>query len=281
MTENVLFLASKLFAFLIRPENWIAIALVLTLLALLTRRVKTATSIIGVLLAGFLFLGLVPIADGWLQSLEARYPAEPVIEAPAVIVILGGAEASGPSLSWGTPNLNEAADRVVSGIRLAHRFPEIPILFTGGNNSITGDPSLDGSLGVVQTILTETGVDRERLILGDAARTTAEHPAEIRALLGVHDVSYGPMVLVTSAFHMPRALAVMCSSGFTNIIPYPTDFRTTRDMNPGFRLHWNPLGQVHTLRTVLHEWAGTAVYKATGQITDPLPSDCPQGQTAR
>lgn len=281
MTENLLFLASKLLAFFIRPENWIAIVLVLAFLALLTRRVKTATSLVAILLGAFFVLGVFPVADGWMEHLEGQYPAEPTIEAPKVIVILGGAEATGPSLAWGTPNLNDAADRVIAGVRLARRFPQAPILFTGGNNSITSDPSLDGGLGVIETLLTETGIAQERLMLGDTARTTAEHPSEVQMLLNTHDMEDdGLLVLVTSASHMPRAVAVMCSGGFTNIIPYPTDFRTTPGQDLSRQLGWDPLGQIQTIRTVMHEWLGTTVYKITGRIANPLPPGCPQGQNA-
>jgi uncharacterized SAM-binding protein YcdF (DUF218 family) len=66
------------------------------------------------------------------------------------------------------------------------------------------------------------GLSEDRLIVEGRSRTTAENAVFSRAI--APDLE-GPWILVTSAFHMPRALRTFCAAGWHNLVPYPTDYR--------------------------------------------------------
>ncbi|WP_414898638.1 YdcF family protein [Rhodovulum sp. YEN HP10] len=123
---------------------------------------------------------------------------------------------------------------------------------------------------VAAALLLRAGFDPSRSSLEDASRTTAEN-----ARLAVELVPDRPgnRVLVTSAFHMRRAVATFCAAGWRGILPYPVDFRTA----PGFRASPGLPENLGLLTLFLHEVLGLAVYRASGLAADPLPEGCLAG----
>jgi len=91
------------------------------------------------------------------------------------------------------------------------------------------------------------------------SRTTYENAVFTAALPGVD--KRRPWLLVTSAWHMPRALATFRAAGW-NVTPYPVDYRT------GTRTPWTEYSLVDSLRRwgiALHEWAGLLAYRLAGR----------------
>ena len=76
-------------------------------------------------------------------------------------------------------------------------------------------------------------------------------------------------ILVTSAFHMPRAMGVFQKAGF-NVIPWPSDYRTLRedDWRPTFQ----PLEEFSKLQAALHEYVGLAAYRLNGYSDTLFPT---------
>jgi uncharacterized SAM-binding protein YcdF (DUF218 family) len=100
----------------------------------------------------------------------------------------------------------------------------------------------------------EQGVDLARVTLEAGSRTTRENARQVAALLGAR--CQEPWLLVTSAWHMPRAVAEFESVG-CRVTPYPVDFRT------GASTAWSDYALARSLmqwQTALHEWLGLAVY---------------------
>jgi uncharacterized SAM-binding protein YcdF (DUF218 family) len=77
----------------------------------------------------------------------------------------------------------------------------------------------------------------------------------------------GDWLLVTSAFHMRRAVASFCAAGWKNIIPWPTDYRTG-----GFtdRIGWNFAFNLDDLNIGVREWIGLAAYSLTRKTSDAV-----------
>jgi len=91
------------------------------------------------------------------------------------------------------------------------------------------------------------------------SRTTYENAVFTAALPGVDRTR--PWLLVTSAWHMPRALATFRAAGW-NVTPYPVDYRT------GIRTPWTEYSLVDSprrWRIALHEWAGLLAYRLAGR----------------
>ena len=219
----------------------------------------------------FALVAVFPLGHLLLRPLEIRYPSAPDFIELTGIIVLGGSEDVERSHTWQMPLVNGAGDRVFKAAALAHQFPEIPILITGRNGAL--DPSERKQGNIVAELLVDLDVPRERLLIEEDSRNTFEN-ARLSIDL-IEELSEGTWVLVTSAFHMPRAMATFCSAGWTNLVAWPTDYRTSY-----FRagVGWDPAQHITDLNLGLKEWIGITAYRLTGRLQNP-DADCAQSPT--
>lgn len=264
--DTVFFLASKAFWIGIQPGSWIVLLLIMAIRALRGGRQKLGMTCLWSCLALVLIVGTVPIGEMLLRPIVGRFQAKPRLEWPAGIIVLGGAENGRSSESSGLPEVNDAADRFLAGIALARKYPDVKLIFSGGSPSVFGE-SISGSLVAAQ-IFADAGIESERVVLEGRSRNTAENASLSRKLI---DSSVdGEWVLVTSAFHMPRAVGAFCAAGWTGIVPYPVDFRGVG----GGEFGWDLAGRLSTLNIAIKEWMGLVAYRVTGRTETLLPNGC-------
>src|SRR5690606_18132335 len=149
----------------------------------------------------------------------------PALERVDGIVVLGGGEDSTASAYWQQPQLGEGADRYTAALALARQHPEAKVLFTGGSGrlrSLTGAKASEAA--VAEAFFRQQGLEPERLLLEDRSRNTAENARLAFAL--VRPGSEETWILVTSAFHMPRALRSFQAAGWEDVVPWPVDYRS-------------------------------------------------------
>ncbi len=103
----------------------------------------------------------------------------------------------------------------------------------------------------------EQGVDLSRVTLEGGSRTTRENARQVAAVLGGR--CQQPWLLVTSAWHMPRAVPEFEAVG-CRVTPYPVDFRTGTDT---LCTEYALARSLVLWQTALHEWLGWAVYRVT------------------
>ena len=212
-------------------------------------------------------IAVFPVGDAFLRPLEKAYPTEPEVRKVAGIVVLGGGESDIQSNVWSQPNTGEAGDRFITALSLSHKHPEAIVLFTGGSGRLMGGAS---GAEIAQDIFIGAGLDKSRLILEGASRNTAENATKSFEL--APDDVKGDWLLVTSAFHMRRAVASFCAAGWKNIVPWQTDYRTG-----GFadRIGWNFASNLNDLNNGMREWIGLAAYNLTSRTSDEIEiSDC-------
>lgn len=256
--ETLTALLRDLAGFVISPMVWGLLGLGLALLLLWRGRVVAARRVLVVLLAGGLIVTSLPLGWPVIAAREADHAVAPAPDAVDGIILLGGAERPAISAHWQRAEVNEAADRVIAAAMLAHRFPDIPVIVTGGHGQTRADGTVvPGEAEISARILTGLGIEPARLILEDRARNTRENAqlAFERAGRSDHDPTDpdARWLLVTSGFHMTRALAEFERAGWQGLVPYPVDFRTTtwRDA-----LGWRPYGNMAMLEAALHEALG-------------------------
>jgi uncharacterized SAM-binding protein YcdF (DUF218 family) len=212
-------------------------------------------------------ISVFPVGDAFLSPLEKTYPTEPEVRKAAGIVVLGGGESGIQSNVWSQPNTSDAGDRFITALSLANKHPKAIVLFTGGSGRLMGGAS---GAEIAQAIFIGAGLDKSRLILEGASRNTAENATMSLEL--APDNAEGDWLLVTSAFHMRRAVASFCAAGWKNIVPWPTDYRTG-----GFadRIGWNFALNLNDLNIGVREWIGLAAYSLTSKTSDAVEiSDC-------
>lgn len=259
------FYLAKIIWFFIQPLN---AAIVLTLVGLVAlwagwRRMSGAAIAVSVLilvLSTWTNLGAV-----LLQPLEERY-ARPVLTGQvAGIVVLGGGFEGAINLARGGYELNAGGDRMVEAAILAHRFPDARIVITGGTGALLLEG--EGDADTAPRLLKALGVAPERLILENESRDTFENARFTKQLVSPENGE--TWLLVTSAFHMPRAMDLFRQAEFP-IQPWPVDYRTTGDERLG-PANDNPVDSLRTMSVAIREWTGLTAYWLAGRTSRLLP----------
>lgn len=202
-------------------------------------RVLALAAILVLLAAAILPLGRVLIAP-----LEDRFPVPPSdLPAPAGIIVLGGAIDDTTSAARGQTIFDEGGERITEAVILAKRFPEARIVYTGGTASFVPGAKSTEALRA-RELMAEMGVARDRITIEDKSRNTAENARFTAAI--VRPEASQRWIIVTSAFHMPRAMGVFEKAGFQPIA-YPVSFYTLGRWRGDLRLNYWP-GMGHSER---------------------------------
>lgn len=264
------FTLSKVIYFLITPSNLFLFAAVIGVgLLLATQRRRLGGTLAALGLLGLLAGGLSPLSQIVLLPLEQRFPPFPEDgPAPAGVIVLGGGIESGLSEARDQVVVNDAGERPIYFADLARRYPGARLVFSGGSGSINGGVS---EADIVSRQADAIGVPRTRMILENRSRNTREN-----AVFSANLVQPRPgerWLLVTSAWHMPRAIGCFRQAGFT-VDAFPVDYRTRGrgDLVPfeGFASEG-----LLKLDLAVKEWIGLAVYRLAAYTPDWLPGPDP------
>ncbi|RUY91667.1 MULTISPECIES: YdcF family protein [unclassified Mesorhizobium] len=259
------FYLSKIFWFFIQPLNLAIFLLLAGLLAVTIRRRRLAGA--GSVLA-FLILALsawTSLGAMMLNPLEERFQRPPLPEKVDGIVVLGGGFEGAINLARGGYELNSSGDRMVETAILARRFPTAKVVVSGGTGALFLDG--EGDAATAPRLLTALGVAADRMILENKSRNTYENAVFTKEL--VTPKPGETWLLVTSAFHMPRAKALFDKAGFATV-PWPVDYRTSGREGVGL-FRDNPADSLQATTMAIREWIGLFAYWLSGRIDQPFP----------
>jgi uncharacterized SAM-binding protein YcdF (DUF218 family) len=257
---------SKIVWFFLTPSN-LLVTLALVGLLLVWRGQATwghRLTTIGV--AGLLIAGLSPVGNMLILPLEERFPAYAGDGTPVTgIVVLGGTFDSEVTNSRGQMALNESGERILALATLARRYPQARLIYSGGGSEFTPDTTPEATL--VEQTIGALGIDPKRIEYERRSLNTWENAVFSRAL--ARPKPGERWLLVTSAFHIPRAMSVFRRVGF-DVTAYPVDFRTA-----GAVSLLRPFGFVgEGLRRTdiaAKEWIGLMAYNIAGRTDALLP----------
>jgi uncharacterized SAM-binding protein YcdF (DUF218 family) len=263
----VFFYVSKVAWFFATPSNLVASLILVGLALTLLRRTRR----LGVGLAltatvGLFVAGLSPLASLLIAPLEQRFPAFRDDGRPVDgIVILGGAVQSDESARRGQLVVNEAAERFVAALDLGRRYPGARIVLSGGSAALLGEERPESDVALEH--LVRLGLPESSVTVENRSRTTAENAAFARVIA---DPKPGERwLLVTSAWHMPRSIAVFRKAEF-DVTAYPVDYRTRGD---GSLTVFGAVSEgLRRLDVAAKEWAGLVGYYAGGRTDELFPS---------
>jgi len=263
---SLVFALSKIFWLVANPTMVIQVLVVLGTLLLWTRRwCVLGRALVSVGAVVLLLVGLLPVGALMVARLEDRFPPPALPATVDGIVLLGGFISVGVGHERGTVELNTMADRLTGFVALARRYPDARLVFSGGSAALTGDqpPEAEGA----RRLLEDLGVPLERVTFEDRSRNTAENATETKALV---DPQPGETwLLVTSAFHMPRAVASFRKAGWA-VVPVPMDYQTGGAGSIGLTL--DPQGNLGAFNLAMHEVIGLVAYRFMGHIDTLWPA---------
>jgi len=258
----VFFIASKLVAFALTPSNVVGIIAVMGLLAVLIRRERIGKALLTASALLFALGAWSPLGPTLLGVLENRFPV-PTLEGHVDgIVTLGGAVDTHITQARGSATLTDAGERITETARLAFRFPDAKIILSGGSDHLVSTEAITES-AVARDLLESIGVAGGRITIEERSRNTCENAIESRKLAAASGGAR--WLLVTSASHMPRAVACFDRAGF-KIIPYPVDYRTEGPTDYRRPLRKASEGWA-AIDLAAHEWTGLFAYRLFG-LTD-------------
>jgi uncharacterized SAM-binding protein YcdF (DUF218 family) len=260
------FYASKILGFFAIPSNFVILVGILGALLLRTRFARAGWGLVVGSLLLLALLGLSPIGNALIVPLEERFPAwDHSRGAPHGIVVLGGAISPDVSHARNAVALNEAAERLTVIAELARRYPDARIIFSGGSGALVLNdrPEAEFALRKLESL----GVPPGRVIAEDKSRNTVENAHFSREL--AQPKPGERWLLVTSAYHLPRAVGVFRKAGFP-VEAYPVDWRT-RGMADTLR-PFPTLGDgLRRTDTAMREWLGLVAYWVSGRSSELFP----------
>jgi uncharacterized SAM-binding protein YcdF (DUF218 family) len=208
--------------YMLTPSGIIALCFVTSFpLMIIGRRIGKYLLLLGIL--GYFAFGSSPLSLALLGRLENRY--SPLLDMHEVedidtVVVLTGAAWKDPLIP-STSQVGEVTlSRLLEAIRLFHGIPSGKILISGGALDPAGEDVPVSQ--IVGELAREMGIPKEKILLETKSTNTYENGVEVKKILGEKR-----FILVTSASHLPRAIAVFRKLGLSPI-PAPADFRAIR-----------------------------------------------------
>jgi uncharacterized SAM-binding protein YcdF (DUF218 family) len=221
-------------------------------------RRRLAQTLVTISALGFYLLSY----SGWwnflVNRLEYQYPVfdsdRKDLDGIHWIVVFGGGSVESDILPAPSQLGPQGLARLTEGIRVSKTLTEAKFL-------ISSEPDAF----ILQKAALILGIAPERIVIENKARDTAQEAVEIKRIVGSDRI-----VLVTSAIHMPRAMALFIKQGIVSV-PAPADFYnrpTKMESAPrwgAFRLFPSSSGGPKS-DAVVHEYLGLLWAKLWGQV---------------
>lgn len=207
-----------------------------------------------------------PLGFALIEPLETRFPQPSAEQVAGVtdILVLAGGEHLAAAARHHRPEYGEHGDRVIGAAMLAGQLPRAHLWAVGGIRPFPGAPrDIDWTSYAWRTM----GIAPPRVTLIGQTADTCENARGVAARLP----RGARMALLTSAFHMPRAIACFRAVGLEPL-PYPVDYLNGAGDGAvdGMSLY---LGfNEEKVDLALHEYVGLAVYRLEGRTAEIWPA---------
>lgn len=271
MRRLVFFYLSKIFWLIVQPTSLLLIAGLLGAVLLWTPWGRLGSVMVLIAFVLLAICALSPLGNALIIPLEDRFPRVEVADSgqPIGLIVLGGAEDSIITRARHTTALNEAGERVTEALAFARKYPSSVVLLSGGSAAMFYETGSE-AVGTA-ALLERLGLPADRVVLEDKSRNTMENArfsAEIIASRS--DLTARKWYLLTSAFHLPRAVGCFRTAGL-DVAAWPVDYRTRGPADLA-RPFDRPSDGLRRVDLATREWVGLLTYRLTGRIPALLPS---------
>ncbi|GAB4027261.1 YdcF family protein [Spirosoma koreense] len=263
---------SKTITYLLTPAGWLVAAL---LMAFFTKRLRLRRQLVGLTLVIFWAFGnsflMNELAIGWEYPIQANVPASTDSTARVAVLLTGGMVNTMKEIPGNTKKTEERvllgreADRAVQALYLYKTGAVQKILISGGTGDLPFQIAAVSDEGqTVARFLAMAGVRPEDILLESKSRNTHENAVYSAQILR-KTFRKNRCVLVTSAWHMRRAIACFEKEGIA-VDPFPSSFLSgRRSFAPGEWLlpHEEAFFNSYYL---IREQVGYLTYKVMGYV---------------
>jgi uncharacterized SAM-binding protein YcdF (DUF218 family) len=212
---------SKILPLFVMPLG-VSLALAIIALVLLRKgKLRTAAAFLLVSIVN-LYVMSTPFVGEWLYArVESNYPPVPMARVPNAncMIVLGGV-VQAPAPPRIDIEFNDSVDRVHKAAELFHAGKAPYVIVTGGNQPWSTTQKSEAEL--IRDLLVQWKVPEEVIMLEASSRNTRENAMFTRNVINA--INCEEALLVTSAAHMPRAVAAFQSVGIS-VTPVSTDVR--------------------------------------------------------
>jgi uncharacterized SAM-binding protein YcdF (DUF218 family) len=252
------FALTKLLSLLLYPLSQSLLLGLLTLLLVMFHFRRSALLCLTLAL-GWLYLCSTSLfAEYMMSTLEEHYPPKAlsaIAEADAIVLLGGGVRGD---VHLGTlPDVNGRADRMIYAAALYKAGKAPLVVLTGGS-----EPENRSEAQLMKDVLSVMGVPSTAMLLESNSRNTYDNALYSAVLMNNKGIKR--ILLVTSAFHLRRAVPLFERQGF-EVVPAPTDYQ--RIVGSRVLPRWLPsAGDLARTTTALSEHVGYWVYRWRGWI---------------
>ena len=261
------FVLSKTLGVLLLPTNLLIVVGLFGALLLVTRFAALGRKLLVVVIVLLAVCGFSPIGNLLLYPLEQRFPPwDPTQGAPDGIIVLGGSIDPDLSMAHKVPVVRSAGDRIVVTAALARRYPNARIVFSGGSANLISDQAKEADYA--REVFASLGIDPSRVTIERQSRNTYENAAFSKQLAAPKPGER--WLLITSAFHMPRAMGLFRKVGFA-VEACPVDWRAGTSAAEMFWFSGTAGDGFGRTDLAVREWIGLLAYRLEGRTNELFP----------
>lgn len=210
------YLIQMLYTTFLLPPGIFLVALAALSIWLIPRDKKAARGL--AMVTCIFYLASTGLVSGALiRSLEHRHTPPAHIRGDVIIMLGGGATLDTPNIGGAGHLSGYAANRLLTAAQLYQQL-KVPVIVSGGKVLETTGNEAE----ITARALVKLGVPLEQIIIENKSLNTTQNAAFTKMLIDKH--GFRQPILVTSAFHMERAVRQFTKTG-QSVIPFPTDYQ--------------------------------------------------------
>lgn len=233
---------------LILPPSCLIIFLIIYIIYL-HKKIKRLPKLFITITILFYIISIPLTSDLLMHSLEYKYLPPNKLVGDVIVVLGGGATLNSPDFS-GDGNLSgSAANRLLTAARI-NKKTGLPIIFSGGQVFKTTGNEAE----IAKRQLLDLGISGNDVITENKSLNTTENATFTKVLLTKY--KYTKPILLTSAFHMYRAVINFNNSGVKGLEIYPCDYSTNKKLSINFNSFVPSSSSLNYSSIALHEYLG-------------------------
>jgi uncharacterized SAM-binding protein YcdF (DUF218 family) len=212
-----MFIIGKILQYFLSPFVWVFILVILTAM---TKKEKNRKKLAGIALAALLFF-----SNPWvINNLQYPFHAPPMPMAANekydIGIVLGGMTGYDRVNKQG--HFNQSSDRFIQTALLYKKGYIKKIIASGGQNGMFSEDNFMEADFVAKNLM-DLGIPAEDIWIENQSKNTIENAGFSKQIIDRHGGIKTKAVLITSAFHIPRATLTFEQAGIA-VRPYPCAF---------------------------------------------------------